>query len=351
MDIGAILQVSDIAPALLQSPQSRVSATNYSALWLAVARTLDDELFGQDSRRMKVGSFAMMCRTLIHCRNLKSALVRMLRFFNLLLDDFYCSLDETGEDVRILIQERTHPQGSPASAELPDRCVLSAISAISTISAIPAISAKPAMPPQPRIFGHETLLMMQHGLACWLIGRRIPISAAGFAYAEPVYSEEYSSMYSTRLAFNQSVTSLGFAPDYLALPVVQNARTATEFLSVAPANIVLKYKNKSSFSANIRRRLRVTARTEWPDFDTFAKGLNMTGSTLRRRLGEEGQSYQSIKDQLRRDMAIDYLSHSDKSVMEIAVELGFAEPSAFHRAFKKWTGSSPGEYRQRAHAS
>jgi AraC-like DNA-binding protein len=68
---------------------------------------------------------------------------------------------------------------------------------------------------------------------------------------------------------------------------------------------------------------------------------------MRRRLHEEGATYQGIKDQLRRDLAIGYLSHSDRSVMDIALELGFSERSAFHRAFRKWTGASPGEFRRR----
>ena len=72
----------------------------------------------------------------------------------------------------------------------------------------------------------------------------------------------------------------------------------------------------------------------------------LTTATLRRRLAEEGASYQGIKDQLRRDLAISYLSHSDRSVMDIALELGFSERSAFHRAFRKWTGASPGEFRR-----
>jgi AraC-like DNA-binding protein len=72
----------------------------------------------------------------------------------------------------------------------------------------------------------------------------------------------------------------------------------------------------------------------------------MTTATIRRRLHEEGVSYQSIKDQLRRDLAIGYLSHTDRSVMDIALELGFSERSAFHRAFRKWTGAAPGEFRR-----
>jgi AraC-like DNA-binding protein len=85
---------------------------------------------------------------------------------------------------------------------------------------------------------------------------------------------------------------------------------------------------------------------EVPDFEALAAELNMTAATMRRRLAEEGASYQGIKDQLRRDLAISYLSHSNRSVMDIALELGFSERSAFHRAFLKWTGASPGEFRR-----
>lgn len=307
-----LLRASDIDFTLLQSPESRVTATNFSALWLAVARCLDDEFFGQDSHRMKVGSFAMLCRTLIHYKTLKGALVCMMRFFNLILDDYHCSLISDGQYSRIVIEERSKNQ-------------------------------------EPRIFGHETLLIMQHGLACWLIGRRIPILTAGFAYPEPSYSAEYLLMYSSELQFNEAVTSLTFDERYLDLPLIQNERTVNAFIRAAPANIVLKYKNNSSFSATIRKTLRTIPSDIWPDFDTFAANLNMTRSTLRRRLDEEGQPFQAIKDQLRRDIAIEHLSHHSKSVAEIATELGFAEPSAFHRAFKKWTGATPGEYRLKLH--
>ena len=89
---------------------------------------------------------------------------------------------------------------------------------------------------------------------------------------------------------------------------------------------------------------------ELPEFETLAGEMNMTAATLRRRLHDEGTSYQSIKDQLRRDLAISYLSHSARSAMDIGLELGFSERSAFHRAFKKWTGASPGEFRRRLSA-
>jgi AraC-like DNA-binding protein len=127
---------------------------------------------------------------------------------------------------------------------------------------------------------------------------------------------------------------------------VQNERSVKEFLRTAPESILVKYKNGSSLSARIRRRLRQLLPGEVPDFDRLAGELNMTSATMRRRLHEEGASYQGIKDQLRRDLAIGYLSHSDRSVTDIALELGFSERSAFHRAFRKWTGAAPGEFRR-----
>lgn len=311
LDTTQLLLQAGISPALIDSPHGRVSPQSFSTLWLGVAALLDDELFGQDSRRMKVGSFAMLAQSLIACDNLHAALKRMVRFFNLLLDDFQCALEVDDGGARLAIRH-VSPQG------------------------------------RQRPFGFETLLMMQHGLACWLVGRRIRILSASFCYPEPSRSAEYQRMYSEQLHFDQDATAICFDQAFLDLPVVQDQRAVATFLRNAPGNIVLKYKNSGGLAAQIRRRLRTGARTDWPDFDAFAMHLNMAPATLRRRLDDEGQSFQLIKDQLRRDMAIDLLCHSSRSLASIAEQLGFAEASAFHRAFKKWTGVNPGAYRQRS---
>ena len=312
IDPAALLRKAGIAPVLLQSSQSRVTAQNFSTLWRGVALALDDELFNQDSRRMKPGTFAMLTQGLIHCPTLRLALLQMARFFNLILDDFQCALEVDNRHAHLVIRETAGRA--------------------------------------PHVFGVETLLMMQHGVACWLVGRRIAIRSATFAYPEPSRSAEYQRMYSEQLCFDADATRLSFEHSHLDLPVVQNRDSLKDFLRGAPANIVLKYKNTTGLAAQIRRRLRTAARTEWPDFEVVADSLHMTPSTLRRRLDEEGQSFQSIKDQLRRDMAVDFLCHTERSMADIAGDLGFAEASAFHRAFKKWTGASPGQYRQRVHA-
>jgi AraC-like DNA-binding protein len=298
-----------LASSLLQVPQARVSAKHYGALWRNIALALDDEFFGQDSRRMKSGSFAMLCHAAVACKTLGQALERSLRFYSLILDDISGTLVREATEARIVLHERVAGAGQ-------------------------------------RVFAHELLLLMLYGVSCWLVGRRIPILRAEYSFPEPAHSAEYRLMYCADLRFERPNTAIAFEAGYLDLPVQQNERSIKEFLRTAPESILLKYKNGSSLSARVRRRLRQFEPGEVPDFEDLAGELNLAPATMRRRLHEEGTSYQSIKDQLRRDLAIGYLSHTDRSVMEIALELGFSERSAFHRAFRKWTGASPGEFRR-----
>jgi AraC-like DNA-binding protein len=307
LDADELLANVGLSSSLLQVPQARVSAKHYGALWRAIAAALDDEFFGQDSRRMKVGSFAMLCHAVLSCKTLGQALDRSLRFYALILDDISGTAERDAKEARIVLHE--HAPGVPQ-------------------------------------FAHELLLMLLYGVSCWLVSRRIPILRTEFSYAEPAHSAEYRLMYSADLRFDRPHTLLAFEASYLDLPVVQNERSAKEFLRTAPESILLKYKNGSSLTARVRRRLRQFLPGTVPDFEQLADEMSMTPATMRRRLHEEGESYQSIKDQLRRDLAISYLSHSKRSVMDIALELGFSERSAFHRAFRKWTGASPGEFRR-----
>jgi AraC-like DNA-binding protein len=309
LDPYVLLAAVGLSPSLLEVPQARVSAKHYGALWRNIALALDDEFFGQDSRRMKAGSFAMLCHAVVSCKTLGHALERSLRFYALLLDDISGTVEQQGTEARIVLHERV----TGASH---------------------------------RVFAHELLLMLLYGVSCWLIGRRIPILRAEFSYREPAHSPEYRLMYCDDLRFERPHTAIAFDAGHLDLPVVQNERSIKDFLRTAPESILLKYKNSSSLSAKVRRRLRQVLPGDVPDFDDLADELNITPATLRRRLSEEGASFQGIKDQLRRDLAISYLSDSDRSVMDIALELGFSERSAFHRAFRKWTGAAPGSFRR-----
>lgn len=311
LDPAGFLHRAGIAPELLTADEARVSADAFGTLWLDIASALDDELFGLDTHRLKVGSFATLCHLTLHTRTLRDALQRGTRFLNLLLDDTRIEFEADDQLARLYFV---------AARETGE---------------------------QRRRFAHETLFVMLHGLLCWLIGRRIVIRTARFAYSQPPWWREYIAVYAGDVGFDAAQTVFTFNALELEAPIVQNERSAKEFLQRAPRNFIVKYKNPGSIAARIRRRLRSTSPDAWPGADELALDFRVSVSTLRRRLDEEGQSIRAIKDALRRDLAIRQLTRTQHTIGEIAQVLGFAEPSAFHRAFRQWTGVSPGDYRRR----
>ena len=83
----------------------------------------------------------------------------------------------------------------------------------------------------------------------------------------------------------------------------------------------------------------------FPSFETISGALNMSAPTLRRRLKKEGTTFQHLKDQARCEAAKLCLDSAELSINEVALQMGFTDPSAFHRSFKKWTGLTPGQFR------
>lgn len=307
-----LARAAGISPSMLASDHVRISPQSFASLWLSVARVLDDEFFGLDRRRMKVGSYAVLCRAALRCTTLAAALRQIIDIVNVMLDDIALQLTVSGDDAQLTLVDTLH---------------------------------RPLLDPRDRPFAHETLFVLVNGLACWLIGRRIEILAARFAYPEPEHGREYRLIFCTHLSFDAAATVIRFPSLYLKASVVRSERSAREFLRAAPATFLLKYRNDGSPAARVRRLLRDSPPGSWPSFECLAGQLGLSVSTLRRALEQEGMPYLAIKDSLRRDRAIHFLTHTSLGMSDIATELGYAEPSAFHRAFKKWTGVSPGDYR------
>jgi AraC-like DNA-binding protein len=313
---AGLLALAGIQPATLAAPLARVSAAQYGRLWSAVADALDDEFFGQDSHPMRRGSFALLCHAALGSRDGAQALNRIAGFLRLVLDELRCEIDIDTTRLRIRLADA----GGPSQTHAPR--------------------------PRPRpMFAYATAFIMIYGLLCWLVGRRIPVLAAHLRCPEPAAADEYRLMFCDAIFFDQPASYVDLAPDCTTLPVVQTAATLKVFLREAPANFIVKYRNPDSLAARIRRKLRQLPPVDWPDSEGISAALNMAEATLRRRLKQEGATYQAIRDALRRDLAIARLADTTQTIAEIAHALGFAEPSAFHRAFRKWTGVRPAAYR------
>ncbi len=93
------------------------------------------------------------------------------------------------------------------------------------------------------------------------------------------------------------------------------------------------------------RRLLLARPGEFPDLDSVARALHTSGRSLRRHLASQGTSYQQVLDEVRKRLALQYLSTTHLPLQEIAYLLGFNDASNFRRAFRKWTGRMPSDYR------
>ncbi|MFB4391861.1 MULTISPECIES: AraC family transcriptional regulator ligand-binding domain-containing protein [unclassified Pseudomonas] len=305
----AQLQAVGIDPALLAQPQARVPAKAFAALWLALIQRLDDEFFGLDSHGMPLGSFALICRGLIQEPNLEKALRQCLGNFSLFLRDLRGSFTVRGARVVLSVQSTL---GDPLA----------------------------------RVYAEETYLVLVVGLLCWLAGRRIAIDRTEFALARPA-QEDDALLWGPDLRLGSGRTEVEFDSALLRLPVVQDLAALKTFLRSAPQGLVIRFRNQGGLVAEVYRHLRARHYGQWPTLAAMAERKGLSASTFRRQLEREGRSYQQLKDEVRRAMAFERLREGRLSIAEIAEYTGFQEPSAFHRAFKKWTGCSPGRYRQR----
>ncbi len=307
LDIAPVLAKAEIDPRLLDAPRARVSAAVYARLWAALADAMDDEFFGMDSHPMRRGSYRLMCQAVLGCETLEQALRRMLTFLRAVLDDLHGELRVDGPDAFLIV----HDHGPPR-----------------------------------RMFTYATWLMLVHGLSCWLVRRRIPLLDASFRCAQPDDLFDYRTRFCDPMRFDAPVTTVRLTAALLELKVLERGENLQAFMRDAPANLLVRYRNDTSVSLRVRRRLRALEPERWPEIDALAGSLAMSGTTLQRRLQAEGLNYQRLKDELRRDIAIELLSKTALSVADIGLRAGFQETSAFHRAFKKWTGASPGFYRR-----
>ncbi len=301
-----VLNKVGIDPAGLQQACGRVPASAYARLWRLLARRLDDEFFGMDPRKLKSGSLAFLCRSAMAQPTLAPGLDSVLGFLSLMLEHLPAQLVRQQSLAQIVLLEEQAPR---------------------------------------RAFTYFTYWMIVHGVACWLAGRRIPILAIELRCPQPDFCDDYRVMFSDNLRFDRPRTRMIIAADCLDLPIKRSEEELKRFLGHAPANILVKYRDPESLASRIKQQLRQLPGEQWPETEGLAQSLCISASTLRRRLAEEGQSYQALKDGVRKELAIVWLAEPQISFAQIAERLGFADTSSFYKAFRKWSGSNPGHYR------
>ena len=300
-------------PSLLQRAQidapsgGEVSPEAFGRLWLGIAEAMNDEFFGNAARPMRPGSFTLMAHSVRTAPTVEVALRRALRFLRVAIDEPYGTLDITQGTAQITL----HDGRTDRSA-----------------------------------FAYRTYWVILHGLTCWLADARIPLQSLSFTCPPPWHKKDYRQFFGAPVEFKATIGAMRFDARYLKRPVNRSEAALKRFLRAAPGTFLIGYKFNEGTVSAVMKVLKAEEPLDWPTLPELAKQLEMSAATLRRQLLQQGHSYRSLKADLKRERAQTLLRETHLPVSDISHRLGYAEPSAFFRAFRAWTGKTPEAWRK-----
>lgn len=163
-----------------------------------------------------------------------------------------------------------------------------------------------------------------------------------FAHDAPNYRSEYERIFQAPLVFSSDKNAVLVEKSSMSAPIGNRAsRYVFGVLSDRAEALLDSLKNTKTTKGRVESLLIPLLHTGEVSMERIAALLGLSRPTLYRKLKAEGVNYEKLLDDLRHEMALNYLNEEKTSVNETAYLVGFSDPSAFSRAFKRWTGKSP----------
>ncbi|WP_269620559.1 AraC family transcriptional regulator [Zhongshania sp. BJYM1] len=311
INVPALLRKCGVDPRLLNYPQARIPVQQFIQLCRLSSGQLNDEQYGLLEKPQRLGTYRAIAINVVHGKNLGEALKRYVDVSNLFENSFEFSLNTSHRRTELIITRR------------------------------PAMKVA-------NNFAVESALMIAHRFSSWLINERIALQGVYIDYPSPPFNEYNYLFYGAPVLSNQDHSAIAFDTAYLERPVVQNESELENYLQHAPAKLYLPLDESGQLSLQVRQMLSdlpnsLISNTALRDTSAM---LGISSDTLRRRLKREGTNFQTIRANIRRELAIHYLASSTDTIESIAYKTGYTEPGAFIRAFKNWTGYTPLKFRK-----
>lgn len=247
---------------------------------------------------------------LMACSNLEQAYDYILRYFPLLSLSFQLDATWVKDSYRVELD----PHGTP---ELSD----------------------PA-----KWFAMESLFYAILKQARYLSGKPLTYQHVTVRYERPPHWEMYQTLLGCDVEFGANIPSITVDRDFMESTISTSNEPVLAMKERQCRKILQRCQSQYSITERIRTIL-MRSLPNLPSLESMATELNMSRSTLYRRLQNDGYCYQTIVAEFRRDQALNHLQNPDLTICDIAEKLGFSNDSNFRRAFKKWTGTSPAELR------
>jgi AraC-like DNA-binding protein len=317
VDCAALLESIGIDLASIERGEP-VAVELYGNLYQSVANQLSQEWFGMLSgEAVPRGAIRYLCLLAVPCRTLEQAVLRCQDFFEL---------------CRGFKIKQTLKRGD--SESLFSIVKLSSVDEDEFNELIQSTS--------PDVI--KATMAVMHGFAEWLIGEEIPIKAMYYPFSPALGETRGVGAYP--IFYNADYCGYVIDSAYLDYPVMQTEQTVEAFSRQAPYFVFIKdHLESDSIAEKVRAVLLKNQSASAFTAASMATLLNISATSLHRKLGGEDTTYQRIKDETRLEITLFYLGQPGAKTVEVAEKLGFESPGAFYRSFKKWTGMTLKEYR------
>jgi AraC-like DNA-binding protein len=305
-DLAAFWGATDLTPELVADADARLSPSQFCVAWAELARLTGDPTIAlRIAAATPAGAFGVVEYVCRSAPTLGDALRQWVRYLNLLDDAVVVALEVEGERacLRVVVESEAP---APASHEL---CFALVAAHARRLASVP-----------------------------------VRFDAVDFTHRTPGDPAAWRRWFDAPVRFGAPTTQLVLPRAALAAPLVTADPNLLTILTRAAEELRREPPRDPSLSAQVTRVLRDVLRSDDANIDHVSRRLGLTPRSVQRRLKDEGTSFQALRESVRRELAGRYLDE-DLSIAEISFLLGFSEPSAFFRAFKRWTGLTPIESR------
>ena len=192
----------------------------------------------------------------------------------------------------------------------------------------------------------DSILMSWVTLCQLFTGHNFLVKQVLVEFEAPHYIADYVRSFPCEVLFGQDCNKIILTPEAASTPLLWSSPPDFQRLQ----SICKQQLESVNHPLSVSHRTARTIASLLPSacsLETIAEHMKMPHWTLRRKLQEEYTTFKDILEQTRKDLACSSLTHSPLAVAEIAYLTGFSSTEAFQRAFKRWTGLPPGEYRRR----
>ena len=310
LDAQALLSAVGLDSSILKDSDARISHEKYCALWWEITRSSGDEAIGLRLAQLaEPTDLDVIGYAVESCPNLGEALLRVGHYCRLAHEGAKFTWERDGKVVKL-----TH-----------------------------TVPGTPIPPPEAdfQLTSADIVLNCRRMTGVDWIPLRV-----GFQYQQPEDVSAYHRLFRAPIEFEQPINFVIFYAALLDQPFPKANPGLFAVLDRYIIELLTKLPRQESIVDSVRQEISIGLRGGAPGLEAIALRLGMASRTLQRKLKEAGTSHQELLDEMRRELSIYYLQERQMAVYEVAFLLGFSETSAFHRAFKRWTGKTPGEFRR-----